>query len=40
MEKIGNWIFSLKSGFDMGYGIGPKVSGNLGLGIGIGPKPK
>ena len=26
MEKIGNWIFPLKSGFGIGYSIGPKVS--------------
>ena len=40
MEKIGNWIFPLKSGFGIGYGIGPKVSANMGFSIGIGPKPK
>jgi hypothetical protein len=37
MEKSGNWIFPLKPGFSIGYGIGPKVSGNLGFSIG--PKP-
>ena len=31
---------SLKSGFSIGYGIGPKISANLGFDIGIGPKPK
>ena len=35
MEKNGNWIFPLKSGFGIGYSIGPKVLANLGLGIGI-----
>ena len=38
MEEIGNRIFPLKSGFSIGYGIGPKVSANLGFGIGIRPK--
>ena len=38
MEKIGKWIFPLKSGFSIGYSIGPKISANLGFGIG--PKPK
>ena len=37
MEKIGNWIFPLKSGFGNGYGIGPKVLANLGFGIGSKP---
>ena len=40
MEKIGIWIFPLKPDFGIGYGIGPKVSANLGFGIGIGPRPK
>ena len=40
MKKVGNWIFPLKSGFGIDYGISPKVSANLGFGIGIGPKPK
>ena len=31
MEKIGNWIFPLKSGLGMGYGIGPKVLDNLSV---------
>ena len=38
MEKIVSWIFPLKSGFGIGYSIGPKVLANLGFGIG--PKPK
>ena len=38
MEKIGNWILPLKSGFGIGYGIDPKVSANLGLGIRQKPK--
>ena len=38
MEKIGNWIFHLKSGFGIGYDNNPKVSANLGFSIGIGPK--
>ena len=33
MEKNGNWIFPLKPGFSIGYGIGPKVSAKLGFGI-------
>ena len=40
MEKIGNWIFPLKSGFGIGDSISPKVSAKLGFGIGIRPKPK
>ena len=36
MENIGNWIFTLKFGF----GIGLKVSANLGFGIGPKAKPK
>ena len=40
MEKVGNWIFPLKSGYGIGYSIGPKVSANLGFGISIGLKPK
>ena len=40
MEKIGDWIFTLKSGFIISYSIGPKVSANLGFGIGPKPKPK
>ena len=34
MEKIGDTIFPLKSGFSISYCIGPKVSANLGFGIG------
>ena len=40
MEKIGNWIFPMKSDLGIGYGIGPKISANLGFDIDIGPKPK
>ena len=40
IEEIGNWIFPFESGFSIGYGIGPKVSANLGFGISIGPEPK
>ena len=40
IEKIGGWIFPLKSGFSIGYGIDLKVSANLGFGISIGPKQK
>ena len=40
LEKIGNWIFPLKSCFSIGCDIRLKVSANLGFSIGIGPKPK
>ena len=40
MEKIGNWIFPLKTGFRISYSIGPKVSANMGFGSHIRPKPK
>ena len=40
MEKICNCFFPLKSGFGIGYSIGPKVSPNFGFGISIRPKLK
>ena len=40
IENIGNWIFTLKSGFSIGCGIGLKVLANLGFGIATEPKSK